>query len=90
MTQRVRRAIDGDNVLYHYLQKDLLLTDIWLFQMLLARLIVSLGIWMSPRVYQRMPLLVPFAVRDPSCRGNPAKGLPRPMGVPQCGRRFPR
>jgi hypothetical protein len=50
--------------------------------MLLARLIVSLGIWMSPRVYQRMPLLVPFAVRDPSCRGNPAKGLPDEWGAP--------
>jgi hypothetical protein len=82
MPQRVRRAIDGDNVLYHYLQKDLLVTDIWLFQMLLARLIVSLGIWMSPRVYQRMPLLVPFAVRDPSCRGNPEKGLPDQWGAP--------
>ena len=77
-----RRTIDGDNVLYHYLQKDLLLTDIWLFQMLLARLIVSLGIWMSPRVYQRMPLLVPFAVRDPGSRGNPEKGLPDEWGAP--------
>jgi hypothetical protein len=60
--------IDGENILYHYLQKDLFESDIWLFQMLCARLVVGLGIWLHPDIYQRMPTLLPFAVRDPSCR----------------------
>jgi hypothetical protein len=60
--------IDGENILYHYLQKDLLESDIWLFQMLCARLVAGLGIWLQPEIYQRMPTLLPFAVRDPSCR----------------------
>jgi hypothetical protein len=60
--------IDGENILYHYLQKDLFESDIWLFQMLCARLVAGLGIWLDPSIYQRMPTLLPFAVRDPSCR----------------------
>ncbi len=36
-------AVDGSHILYHYLQKNLLTEDIWLFQMLLARLVTSQG-----------------------------------------------
>lgn len=61
-------GIDGNNILYHFLQKDLFETDIWLFQMLSARLVASLGIWFHPKLYQQMPVLLPFAIRDPSCR----------------------
>lgn len=60
--------IDGNHVLYHYLEKDLKEADIWLFQMLAARLFTDLGIWLSPGVYSRCPILLPFAVRDPTCR----------------------
>lgn len=74
--------IDGAHVLYHYLQKDLLKNDIWLFQMLTARLVVSLGIWLSPLAYERFPILLPFAVRDPKCRGDRNKGIPDEWGSP--------
>jgi hypothetical protein len=60
--------VDGDNVLYHYLQKDLYESDVWLFQMLAARLVSSLGIWFSTSTYQALPVILPFAVRDPTCR----------------------
>lgn len=60
--------VDGNHVLYHYLEKDLKEADIWLFQMLAARLFTALGIWFSPKVYASCPILVPFAVRDPNCR----------------------
>jgi len=60
--------IDGENILYHFLQKDLFESDIWLFQMLCARLVAGLGIWLHPAAYQQMPTLLPFVIRDPSCR----------------------
>jgi hypothetical protein len=64
------------------LQKDLLETDIWLFQMLTSRLIVSLGIWLHPAVYERFPVLLPYAVRDPHSRGNRKRGIPDMWGSP--------
>lgn len=74
--------VDGAHVLYHYLQKDLLKNDIWLFQMLTARLVVALGIWFSPLTYERLPILLPYAVRDPKCRGDRRKGIPDEWGSP--------
>jgi hypothetical protein len=56
--------------------------DIWLFQMLAARLITSLGIWFSPSLYSTFPILVPFAVRDPHARGNKTRDLPDQWGSP--------
>ena len=81
-----KQGIDGSNVLYHYLQKDLYMNDIWFFQMLVARLVVSLGIWFRPSFYQEFPLFRPYAVRDPTCRKstNPEKieqwGCPNEKG----------
>lgn len=74
--------VDGARLLYAYLQKDLLLSDVWLFQMLTARLIVDLGIWFPPAVYSCLPLLVPYAVRDSDSRGDVAHGIPDQWGSP--------
>jgi hypothetical protein len=74
--------IDGEHVLYHYLQKDLLKKDIWLFQMLAVRLVTSLGIWFDPLVYDYLPVLRPYVVRDPDARGHPARGIPDQWGTP--------
>jgi hypothetical protein len=68
MPKKSSTIIDGENILYHYLQKDLFESDIWLFQMLCARLVAGLGIWLHPSIYQKMPTLLPFVIRDPSCR----------------------
>lgn len=76
------RAVDGSHVLYHYLQKDLLRSDIWLFQMLTARLIVGLGIWLPPSLYAQLPVMLPYAVRDPLSRGDPRRGVPDQWGSP--------
>lgn len=62
--------LKGDSVLYAYLQKELLEEDVWLFQMLTARLVTSLGVWISPDIYQRLPVLLPHVVRDESARGR--------------------
>jgi hypothetical protein len=76
------RPLDGSEVLYGYLQHELQRSDVWLFQMLTARLIVGLGVWLDPEVYARQPLLRPYAVRDPKARGNKSKGEPDEWGAP--------
>lgn len=74
--------IDTRNLLYHFLQHDLASDDVWLFQALVARLVVRLGIWLPVDVYARMPLLVPYARRDPTCRGDARRGTPDAWGSP--------
>lgn len=61
-------AIDGNHILYHYLQKQLRENDGALFEKLVVRFITSLGVWFSPKLYARLPILVPHVVRDSSCR----------------------
>jgi hypothetical protein len=75
-----KTKVDGSNVLYHYLQKDLYKNDIWFFQMLIAKLVASLGIWFRPSLYQKIPILRPYAVRDPTCRKST-----NPQGVEEWG-----
>lgn len=61
-------SVDGNHIIYHYLQKQLRQSDIWLFQMLVARMVADLAIWFSPSLYLRMPILLPHVIRDSSCR----------------------
>jgi hypothetical protein len=80
--RRLTREVDGNHVLYHFLQKGLLREDVWLFQMLTARLVASLGIWFPLRTYAVMPLLTPHAVRDNTCRKDARIGRPEAWGSP--------
>lgn len=80
--ERKTREIDGNHVLYHFLQKGLLQEDVWLFQMLTARLVASLGVWLPVKLYCRMPLLTPYAVRDNTCRKDVKAGRPEAWGSP--------
>lgn len=59
---------DGHNVLYHYLQHSLQTEDVWLYQMLVSKLVVALGIWFPVEAYRRMPIALPYVIRDPKCR----------------------
>lgn len=70
MAKRSTPKVEGGNVLYHYLQKSLQEEDIWLFQMLVAKLVVGLGIWFPPSSYATLPIALPHVVRDPDCRGR--------------------
>jgi hypothetical protein len=76
------RRIDTKNLLYQFLQHDLASDDIWLFQALVARVVVRLGIWLPVDVYAQIPLLVPYARRDPLCRGDVRRGIPDAWGAP--------
>jgi hypothetical protein len=67
MTSKTGR-IDGQNILYHYLQKNTLREDSEFSTELLKRLLIDLSIWIPPDFYQRLPIILPYVVRDPSCR----------------------
>lgn len=64
------RNIDGDNIIYHYIQKALLSNgQLDAFsQTLLERLLIDLSIWFPPELYRQIPVLLPYVVRDSSCR----------------------
>jgi hypothetical protein len=79
---RRRIRIEGNDLLYHFMQKTLFETDVAQFRGLASRLVADLGVWLAPSTYQRLPLLLAYAVRDPACRGNRSKGIPDEWGSP--------
>jgi hypothetical protein len=60
--------IDGQNILYHYFQKNLLKNEDEFSRDLLKRLLIDLSIWIPISFYRRLPIILPYVVRDPSCR----------------------
>ena len=61
-------------MIYHYLQKAVVPEDSEFSRSLIERLIVDLSIWFPPLLYQSLPILLPFCVRDPSCRSSGPDG----------------
>ena len=62
--------VNGENIIYHYLQKTILAdSDNDEFSKeLIGRLIIDLSIWFPIEAYRQIPVLLPFVVRDSSCR----------------------
>jgi len=87
-TRPRRKLVEGKGLLYHFLQKTLLEEDAEQFHALTGRLVVALGVWLPPEAYQRYPILVPYAVRDPKCRGDKRRGDPDQWGAPDLKGRF--
>lgn len=65
------KRIDGQNVLYHYIQKNLVKDDSDLSKELLKRFLLDMSIWIPTSIYKRLPVILPYVVRDSSCRGRP-------------------
>jgi hypothetical protein len=61
------KLLDGDNVLYHYFKQVLNAEDAE-SRTLLRKLLNNLSIWLPVELYQKLPVLLPFVVRDPWCR----------------------
>lgn len=59
--------INGDNILYHYIQKYFL-NDSEVADEVIENFIINLSIWLPPSFYQELPIILPYVVRDPSCR----------------------
>src|SRR5215210_6938472 len=87
-SRKAGKASDGNDLFYHYFQKTLLEEDAEQFRLLAARLVSGLGVWLSPNVYQRYPLLVPYAVRDPKCRGDRRRKIADEWGSPDAKGQF--
>ena len=62
------RRIDGDNILYHYFDKYVFDEENQFAMELLERLLIDLSIWLPHNFYRRVPIILPYVVRDPSCR----------------------
>jgi hypothetical protein len=62
--------IDGNHIIYHYIQKNLVPRNDSFSKELIERLIVDLSIWLPVEYYREMPLLFPYALRDQECRKN--------------------
>ena len=62
--------INGENILYHYIQKTLIAdkNNDDFNKELIERLIIDLSIWLPKEVYKQIPILLPFVIRDSSCR----------------------
>ena len=62
------KRLDGNELLYHFFQKSWLEEEPEAARDFIKKAIDTLGIWMNPRYYQELPIVVPYAVRDSSCR----------------------
>lgn len=62
------RRIDGDNTLYHYFDKYVLDPRSKFAMETLKRLLADLSIWIPRNFYRELPIILPYVIRDPSCR----------------------
>ena len=64
------RRIDGNNALYHYLQKVIIPREDDFSRELVRRLILDLSIWLPLELYRTAPVLLPFCVRDSTVKAK--------------------
>jgi len=79
-----RREIKGDDLLYRFFN-EVLPSHPQLFEKIPRLLVVSMGVWFPKSLYQEMPVLLPWVLRDPECRGRKRKGevlVPDQWGSP--------
>ena len=72
--------VDGETILYHILQKQIIQaydvdnppTEV---KFMIEQLLLWGGVWFKSKTYQQIPVLLPYVVRDASCRKkDPATG----------------
>ena len=81
MPAKVEKVVHGDDLLYRFFQ-SLFDDRADLAPAVLSRMYSTMGIWFPLELYYHFPILLPWVVRDPSCRGNKKKGLPEEWGSP--------
>jgi len=75
------RRVHGDDLLYRFFQ-DALESHPDLFAAVPQLLISTTGVWLPLETYRRWPVLLPWVVRDPKCRGNTRRGVPDQWSSP--------
>lgn len=73
------KKVDGNNIIYHLIQKRILSGDSKNppkeIKFIIEQLLLCGGIWFTPDAYQAIPVLLPYVIRDASCRKiDPATG----------------
>lgn len=73
--KKVKTELDGENILYHYIQKvlieeptnhDLSPEVKWFIE----KALLNLSIWFDPKIYKEIPILLPYVIRDRTCRNK--------------------
>lgn len=75
MEKKTSALIDGENIVYHILQKQIIQandadnppTEV---KYMIEQLLLWGGVWFSPSAYKQIPVLRPHVVRDASCRNS--------------------
>jgi hypothetical protein len=78
------KVVHGDDLLYRFF-RDLFKTEPELLGVVPQLLVESMAIWLPPEVYQHSPVLMPWVVRDPQCRGSKTKNIPDQWASPNEG-----
>lgn len=65
--------VDGENILYHILQKQIIQANDAVnppdyVKYMIEQLLIWGGVWFSPETYDQIPILLPYVIRDSSCR----------------------
>ncbi|MDT8781111.1 MAG: hypothetical protein IAX22_00495 [Candidatus Bathyarchaeota archaeon] len=68
------KIVDGQNILYHYIQKSILKEEEEFSKELIQHLLIDLSIWIPTNFYHRLPIILPYVVRDNSCRKKRENG----------------
>lgn len=69
-----KRVVHGDDLLYRFF-RDLFVSDPETARVTAFRLLEATAIWWPLSIYRDWPILLPWVVRDPACRGSKAKGI---------------
>ena len=70
----MKRKVDGNELLYHFFQKAWLEDEPEAARSFIKKAIDTLGVWMHPSYYRELPIIVPYAVRDLTCRSSGPDG----------------
>lgn len=76
-----RKVVHGDDLLYRFFQSALI-DENAAFAAVPQLLLATMGIWLPLDVYAQWPVVLPWVVRDPSCRGRKSAGLPDQWSSP--------
>ena len=76
-----RKVVHGDDLLYRFFQSALI-DENAAFAAIPQLLLATMGIWLPLDVYAQWPVVLPWVVRDPSCRGRKSAGLPDQWSSP--------
>jgi len=73
------KLVHGDDLIYRFL-RDLLTDEEGEYGAVPRALLAATGVWFPLPVYRTQPVLAPYLVRDPTCRGG--QGKPDEWGSP--------